>query len=46
MPYTKKQNKLFQAAAHNKQIAKKLGLPQEMAKKMAKEPMKKSAKSK
>lgn len=40
MPYTKKQNKLFNAAAHNPMIAKKAGMPMKMAAKMAKEGVK------
>ena len=46
MPYTKKQNRLFQAAAHNKDFAKKVGIPQAKAKKMADEGVKKPAKKK
>lgn len=37
MPYTKKQNKLFQAAAHSPKVAKKAGIPMKTASKMAKE---------
>ena len=40
MPYTKSQNKLFQAAAHNPAIAKKAGIPMQTAAKMAKEGVK------
>lgn len=40
MPYTKKQNKLFNAAAHNPMIAKKAGMPMKTAAKMAKEGVK------
>lgn len=41
MPYTRKQNKLFWAAAHNPDIAKKHGLTQHEATKLAKEGVKK-----
>lgn len=44
MPWTAKQNKLFRAAAHNPQIAKKHGLTQAKAAKMASEGVKKKAK--
>lgn len=40
MPYTEKQNKLFRAAEHNPEIAKKVGLSQEQAAKMAHEGIK------
>lgn len=43
MPWTKKQNKLFEAAAHNPAIAKKVGIPVEKAKKMAAEGINKLA---
>lgn len=43
MPYTEKQNKLFQAAAHDPKIAKKVGIPQKEAKKMANEGVKRPA---
>lgn len=46
MPYTKSQNKLFQAAAHNPAIAKKAGIPMKQASKMAKEGVKVPAKGK
>ena len=42
MPYTEKQHRLFQAAAHNKAIAKKHGMSQAKAKKMAAEGVKKT----
>lgn len=42
MPYTAKQNKLFRAAAHEKEIAKSHGLSQKQASKMASEGAKKS----
>lgn len=41
MPYTEKQHKLFQAAAHDPKIAKKHGMTQAEAKKMAGEGVKK-----
>lgn len=41
MPYTEKQHRLFQAAAHNPAIAKKAGISQADAKKMASEGVKK-----
>ena len=41
MPWTKKQNKLFRAAEHNPKIAKKVGISQAKAKKMAHEGIKK-----
>jgi hypothetical protein len=40
MPYTPKQNRLFQAAAHNPAIAKQRGIPQGTAKKLAAEGVK------
>lgn len=44
MPYTAKQHRLFEAAAHSKQVAKKTGIPQATAQKMASEGVKKSEK--
>ena len=41
MPYSVKQNKLFRAAEHNPAIAKKVGIPQATAAKMAHEGVKK-----
>ena len=41
MPYSVKQNKLFRAAEHNPAIAKKVGIPQATAAKMAAEGVKK-----
>ncbi|UOF79785.1 hypothetical protein [Caudoviricetes sp.] len=41
MPYTEKQHRLFQAAAHDKSIAKKHGMTQAEAKRMAGEGVKK-----
>jgi len=41
MPYSAKQNKLFRAAEHNLAIAKKVGIPQATAAKMAHEGVKK-----
>ena len=40
MPYTAKQHRLFEAAAHNPKIAKKKGIKQSDAKKMASEGIK------
>lgn len=40
MPYTSKQHKLFEAAANSKSVAKKSGIPQSTAKKMASEGVK------
>lgn len=37
MPWTKEQNKLFRAAAHNPEIAKKHGMSMEQAHKIADE---------
>jgi hypothetical protein len=37
MPYTRKQQKLFHAAAENPAVAKKTGIPQSKAKQLAKE---------
>jgi len=42
MPYSAKQNKLFRAAEHNPAIAKKVGIPQATAKKLANEGVKHS----
>jgi len=44
MPYTAKQHRLFEAAAHNPAVAKRVGIPQKTAKKMAHEGVKKSEK--
>lgn len=43
MPYTLAQNRLFQAAAHNPAVAKKVGIPQDKAKQMAAEGVKRQA---
>ncbi len=43
MPWTEKQVRLFQAAAHNPKVAKQVGIPQEKAKEMAAEGTKKAA---
>jgi hypothetical protein len=43
MPWTAKQNRLFQAAAHNPKIAKQVGIPQAKAAEMAAEGVKKVA---
>ena len=42
MPYTEAQNRLFRAAEHNPEIAKKVGIPQATAAKMAHEGVKKN----
>jgi len=44
MPYTKKQHRLFEAAAHSPEVARRVGIPQEKAKKMSKEGVKKTEK--
>lgn len=41
MPWTEKQHRLFQAAAHNPKVAQRVGIPQDQAKKMASEGVKK-----
>lgn len=41
MPYTPSQNRLFQAAAHDPKIAKRVGIPVDKAKEMASEGVKK-----
>jgi hypothetical protein len=41
MPYTEKQHRLFEAAAHNPKVAKSHGLSQTDAKRMASEGVKK-----
>lgn len=40
MPYTKQQNRLFQAAAHDPAVAKRVGIPQDKARQMASEGVK------
>jgi hypothetical protein len=40
MPYTAKQNRLFQAAAHDPAVAKRVGIAQADAKRMASEGVK------
>jgi len=40
MPYTNKQHRLFEAAAHNSKVAKRVGIPVEKAKQMASEGVK------
>ena len=44
MPWTAKQHRLFEAAAHDKSVAKRTGIPQAKAKKMAHEGVKKKVK--
>lgn len=41
MPWTPAQNRLFQAAAHSPAVAKRVGIPQDKAKEMASEGVKK-----
>jgi len=40
MPYTESQHRLFEAAAHDASVAKRVGIPQEQASKMASEGVK------
>jgi len=40
MPYNLKQHKLFEAAAHDSKVAKRVGIPQATAQKMASEGVK------
>jgi hypothetical protein len=40
MPWSPKQHRLFEAAAHNPKVAAKVGIPQGTAKKMAGEGIK------
>ena len=42
MPYNLQQHKLFEAAAHSAEVAKRVGIPQETAAKMAHEGVKKT----
>lgn len=44
MPYTLQQHKLFESAAHSPSIAKRVGIPQEKARMMASEGVKKDPK--
>ena len=43
-PYNEQQHKLFEAAAHSSQVAKRVGIPQATAAKMASEGVKKDPK--
>ena len=43
-PYNEQQHKLFEAAAHSASVAKRVGIPQETATKMAHEGVKKDPK--
>jgi len=45
MPYTPAQHRLFEAAAHNPEIAKRKGIPTQQAAKMASEGIKPTAPS-
>jgi hypothetical protein len=40
MPYSSAQHRLFEAAAHSPEVAKRTGIPMEQAKKMAHEGVK------
>lgn len=40
MPWTPAQNRLFQAAAHSPEVAKRVGIPQDKAKEMSSEGVK------
>ena len=40
MPYTSSQHRLFEAAAHSPEVAKRTGIPMTQAKKMASEGIK------
>lgn len=44
MPWTLKQHRLFEAAAHDPKVAKRVGIPQKKAAKMAHEGVKKKKK--
>lgn len=46
MPWTAKQHRLFEAAAHNPAVAKRVGIPQQKAAGMAAEGVKKDSKTK
>lgn len=46
MPYTSKQHRLFEAAAHSPEVARRTGIPQGTAAKMAHEGVKKGEKKK
>ena len=43
MPWTAKQHRLFEAAAHNPAVAKRVGIPQQKAAEMASEGVKRKA---
>lgn len=40
MPYTEKQHRMFEAAAHDAEFAQRMGIPQDKAKQMASEGVK------
>lgn len=44
MPWTAKQHRLFESAAHSPSVAKRVGIPQEKAAQMASEGVKKDPK--
>lgn len=42
MPWSPKQHRLFEAAAHNPEVARRVGIPQQKAAQMAHEGVKKA----
>ena len=44
MPWNEAQHRLFEAAAHDPKVAKRVGIPMEQAKQMASEGVKKNPK--
>ena len=46
MPWNEAQHRLFEAAAHDPKVAKRVGIPMEQAQKMASEGVKKEPKAK
>jgi len=46
MPWNAAQHRLFEAAAHSPQVAKRVGIPQPTAQRMASEGVKKDARQK
>ena len=42
MPWSSKQHRLFEAAAHSQEVAKRVGIPMAKAKQMASEGIKKN----
>jgi hypothetical protein len=43
MPWSQKQHNLFEAAAHNPEVAQRVGIPQQKAQEMAHEGVKRKA---